>query len=97
MTTDNNLKDIMFSRRGISGGTLGKCIAILKTTVPEELEAEFRAKAQQLGCTQSELLRDIVSLSLRGKTFGELTADERRNALDGQGTEKGLLSKLFRS
>lgn len=86
--------EVMFSRRGISA--LGKCTATLKTHLPEELDTEFRMLAQEVGCTPSELLRDLVCLSLRKLTYGELTADERRRVLnDISGPERGLLSRFF--
>lgn len=85
----------MFSRRGITA--LGKCSATLKTHIPDEIDFEFRQKAQQLGCSPSELLRDLVCLAVRGSTFGELTAEERRKTLDSAGPEKGLLSSFFSS
>lgn len=83
----------MFSRRGISA--LGKCTATLKTHVPDDIDFEFRQKAQQLDCSPAELLRDIVCLAVRGSTFGELTAEARRQAVNGGGPEKGLLSSFF--
>jgi hypothetical protein len=83
----------MFSRKGISA--LGKCSATLKTHVPDDIDFEFRQAAQMLGCSPSELLRDVVCLAVRGATFGELTAAERRKTLDKGGPEKGLLSSFF--
>lgn len=84
----------MFARGGITA--LGKCTATLKTHIPDELDFEFRERAQQLGCSPSELLRDLVCIAMRGATFGELTAEERRRALsDSAGPEKGLLRRIF--
>lgn len=84
----------MFSRGGISA--LGKCTAVLKTNVPDETDAAFRALAAQMGCSASELLRDLVCLAVHDRTFGELTAKQRRSALKMQGPEKGLLARFFK-
>lgn len=84
---------LLFSRTGSSA--LGKCTAVLKTNLPDELDTEFRQMAQKLGCSPSELMRDLVCLALRDCTFGELTSAERRKALRCEGPEKGLLSHLF--
>lgn len=89
---------VRFSRSGVSAPVaLGKCSATLKTHIPDAIDFEFRQLAQKLGCSPSELLRDVVCLAVRGSTFGELTADERRKALDSKGPEKGLLSNFFKS
>lgn len=48
----------------------GKCVAALKTEVPEEVQADFDAIARMHGKTRGEYLRDIV---LR-ETYGQLHA-----------------------
>lgn len=51
--------------------------------------------AQALGCSPSELLRDMVCLAVHGQTFGELSAAEKKQALMGSGPELGhLLDRL---
>lgn len=85
---------IRFSRSGTT--PLGKCTAVLKTHVPDKIDDEFRRRAQEVGCSPAELLRDLVCLAMRGVVYGELTAEERRVALrDSVGPERGLLSRFF--
>lgn len=84
----------MFSRSGVST-SLGKCTEPLKTHVPESTSQEFRQIAQALGCSTSELLRDLVCLAVHGQTFGELSAADKKQALMGSGPELGqLLGRL---
>lgn len=87
--------DVMFSRGGISA--LGKCTFVLKTNVPDDTYLGFKKLANQAGCTSSELLRDLVCLVVHNQTFGEITASQRRNLLNGPGPEKDLLQHLFRA
>lgn len=74
-----------FSRSGISSFT--KCTAVLKTSLPDGVELDFRKKASEAGCTPAELLRDLVCLSLYDKTFGEIIAGTRREILGAPGRE----------
>lgn len=83
-----------FSRSGVT--PMGKCTATLKTHIPEEIDREFRLKAQLHGCSPSELLRDMVCLVTRQKTYGELAAEDRRSLAETSGQGKGFFEGLFR-
>lgn len=85
---------IRFSRSGVT--PVGKCTATLKTHIPEEIDKEFRYLATMQGCTPSELLRDMVCLVTRQKTYGELAAEDRRSLAETSGPGKGFFEGLFR-
>lgn len=91
---DDNGPSIRFSRSGVT--PVGKCTATLKTHIPEEIDAEFRHMARMRGCTPSELLRDMVCLVTRQKTYGELAAEDRRSLAETSGPGNGLFGGLFR-
>ncbi len=91
---DDGLPGLRFSRAGIT--PLGKCTATLKTHVPDEIDDEFRRIAAEQGCTPSELLRDMVCLVVRKKTYGELSAQDRRSLAETSGPGKGFFEALFR-
>ena len=66
-----------------------KCTEELKTKVPDDLAARWRARARKAGCSPSELLRDLVCMTEHGMTFGELETKYRREALGFQASEQG--------
>jgi len=71
-------EQVMFSRRGV---TAGKSSNVLKTNLPDDTYLSFMELAHKAGCTPSELLRDLVCLTVHGTAFGELTARNRRAIL----------------
>ena len=58
-----------------------KCTAVLTAKVPDEMADAWKQRARKAGCTPGELLRDLVSVTLHGMTFGELETNDRRKAL----------------
>ena len=58
-----------------------KCCFPAKTDVPYEMREELDAAAIEAGCTDAELLRDIIYLARRGMTYGEHVANHRRSVL----------------
>lgn len=58
-----------------------KCDTVLTTKVPEDMADLWKRRARLAGCTPGELLRDLVSVTLHGMTFGELETNDRRKAL----------------
>lgn len=75
---DDHRNMVAFSRGPTSGGTFGKCDSVLKTNVPEVTFFAFSRQAHAAGCSMSELLRDLVCLSVHGEAFGEITATDRK-------------------
>ena len=66
-----------------------KCTEEIKTKVPDDLAARWRARARKAGCSPSELLRDLICMTEFGMTFGELETKYRREALGFQAPEQG--------
>lgn len=64
---------------------LGKCDAELKTHVPEEIKAEWLAKAARLGVTPGALLADLVIVNLRGRDFLRSLLEARLDVLGQEG------------
>lgn len=54
----------------------------LKTHVSEAMKRDWIERSHSAGCSPSELLIDLVSLSLYGVTFGEHQSRGRREALN---------------
>ncbi len=96
MSDTNDFDVPRFSRSGVSA-SIGKCTEPLKTHIPEITNDEFRRLAANLGCTPSELLRDLVCLAVHGQTFGEMSAAERKQTLMGAGPELGQLLVRLRA
>lgn len=56
---------VMFSRPTTSG--FGKCTAVLKTLVPDELKDDFARRARELGYpSDSDALRELVMVFTYG-------------------------------
>lgn len=94
MSNSEEFSGTRLSRAGVT--PLGKCTATLKTHIPDEIDDEFRRIAAEQGCTPSELLRDMVCLITRKKTYGELSAQGRRSLAQTSGSGKGFFEGLFR-
>lgn len=82
-----------FARSGVSA-SIGKCTEPIKTHVPEVTSDEFRRLAASLGCSTSELLRDLVCLAVHGQTFGELSAAEKKRVLMGGPESDHIMARL---
>ena len=61
----------------------------IKTHASEQIKADWLARAKQAECNQSELLLDLICLTLYGETYGEHEAKVRREALTKQGPTVG--------
>ncbi len=72
-------------------GGWGKCTSTMKTLVPDEIKDEFIRKSRSLGyASESDCLRELVMVFLRGhEEVARLHADRIR-MLAGIGTESGL-------
>lgn len=55
------------------------------THLPEYLADMLRQLAYQASCSEAELLRDMICLSLCGMTWGEHVANSRRSILKVEG------------
>lgn len=53
----------------------------IKATAPEYIKEELHQRARQAGCSDSDLLLDIVCLSFYSVTYGEHESKYRRGAL----------------
>ncbi len=67
----------------------GKCTAVAKTLIPEQLKEDFGRKARELGYPgESECLRDLIALWTYGREHVERMQRSRLAALAGIGTEQ---------
>ena len=62
------------------------------THLPEYLADTLRQLANQASCSEAELLRDMICLSLCGMTWGEHVANSRRSILKVEGADKAQSS-----
>lgn len=58
---------------------------------------EFRRMAAGIGCSTSELLRDLICMAVHSQTYGEISADLKKQRLMGSGPELGQLLDRLRS
>lgn len=79
--------------RTVKYGALGKADCELKTHVPEEIKAEWNAKAARLGTTPGALLADLVIVNLRGKDYLRSVLEARLDVLGHEGATSGPDSK----
>lgn len=79
----------LFARSGITSKE-GKCTGRIPVYLPESIKAEAEMEAAKLGTCAGEIGRDLYFMWLKGMTYGEYVANDRRAALMGQGTEKGF-------
>jgi hypothetical protein len=77
----NNVLPLQVEARPSRYSSLGKCDAELKTHVPEEIKAEWAAKAARIGTTPGALLCDLVIMNLRGADFLKSLLDARLSVL----------------
>jgi hypothetical protein len=61
----------------------------IKTHSTERIKADWAMRARLAGCNPSELLNDLICLTLYGETYGEHEAKVRREALTRQGLQQG--------
>ena len=64
-----------------------KRLYAVKVMVTEDIAELIRSRAQQAGCSQSDLGLDIFCLQLLGCTYGEHVANFRRAALSRKDAE----------
>lgn len=64
-----------------------KRVCPIKMMTTEAIAEMIRQRAQQAGCSQSDLVHDMVCMSLFRCTYGEHVADSRRAAIAPQGAE----------
>lgn len=75
----DDLQSLPLSRAGIANTDTGMPYEV-KTQLPEDLWAEFVVKA---GHGRSAVLRDLICMWVRGKTFDEHVAERKRERLYG--------------
>jgi hypothetical protein len=64
------------------------------THLPEYLAETLRQLANQASCSEAELLRDMICLSLCGLTWGEHVANSRRSILKVEGATPAQTSAM---
>lgn len=82
-------EDFQLSRPAVVG-PFGKLDCEIKTVIDSETLELFDAKAHGGGSDRSKLLRNLIFLAARGKTFDKFSADEadrRTRLLLGEGLE----------
>jgi hypothetical protein len=60
---------------------MDKRIHRISAMAPEYVFNELNKRKARAGCTQSDLVLDLICLHLYGKTYGEVEAIHRRAAL----------------
>lgn len=88
---DADQDDTPYSRSGVTS-SLGGCTQSLKVWLPIAIEAELKQLAATDGAGASEIVRDMIFLTLKGMTYGEYCAKSRRELLSREGAVQGRIS-----
>lgn len=65
----------------------GKCTEVIKASVPFEIKEKFARMANELGLTESEMLREIIMVRVLGVDAVRRLYDERVALVAGIGLE----------
>jgi hypothetical protein len=72
----------------------GKCVAAVKTMIPEETERLLRAHAARCGSTESEVIRNMLMEKFHGRDMAEASLLNHFRATVRTGTETSTAQEM---